>query len=208
MECRLYYREGEMKEVTRALRGHCMPGRKGAGLLREAGAQCRRMRKPWAWKEVEKTDYKYLYFKKQGRPRTPFLVRAASDCSGTYGSFWPDFFPWESGFLVWSVINYCELSPWGGAGTFQEATAFSPHLSSWVLATFGPRGWVATTSYPTQAHSSPTPVSAPPTHTFNLSGWGLPSSRSIFSVWIPAAASSSSGMKHHQPSPEFLNSSK
>lgn len=40
------------------------------------------------WKEVEKTDYKYLNSEKQRRPGTRFLIRDASHCPGTRPLAW------------------------------------------------------------------------------------------------------------------------
>lgn len=179
MECKLCYKEWEMKEVLRALRGHWMPGRKGAGLLREAGAQGRRMRKRWAWKELEKFHYKYLYFEKQARPRTLFLVRDASDCL-----FWSLLKPsaWFLSLRVSSLVSdeFLWTVPLPRVGALFQPP---PYLPSWVLATFEPLGWAATSSYPTQGHSSSTPVPASYLP-FTLSGWGLPFSRSVVSVRI------------------------
>lgn len=45
MECKFCCKEGEMKAVLRALRGHWMPGRKGAGLLKRSRCSVRSMQK-------------------------------------------------------------------------------------------------------------------------------------------------------------------
>lgn len=181
MECKLCYKGERWKRFLEPLGvTGCQEGR-GRGFSREAGAQGRRMRKRWAWKELEKIHYKYLYFEKQARPRTLFLVRDASDCL-----FWfllkPSAWFLSLRIRVSSLVSdeFLWTVPLPRVGALFQPP---PYLPSWVLATFGPLGWAATSSYPTQGHSSSTPVPASYLP-FTLSGWGLPFSRSVVSVWI------------------------